>query len=125
MIIYTRLLVFPLMFCVLIGCTDPSQSSNHSNLTSRLDAARIIQNDHERDAALVGLAKDAAIQGDGTLTKRAIDAIRSNAIRDEAAANASILLAESGKSAEALVVAKLITINSLRDQTIGKIVSGN
>ena len=117
---------------LMIGCRHqtPSIQDANSHVTpadfaARLEAAETIQSVSEHDNALADLAKDAAKAGDGSITKNAIDGIHTSNLHDTAAAEASVLLARGGKSADALAVAKSIRQSSLRDKTLATIAKGD
>ncbi len=117
--------------CFLVGCgNDKPVESNRMSVTAedfaaRLDAANNISSFTDRDEALVGLAKDAAAAGEGTIARNAIQAIRTITTMNDATAEAAVLLAKNGNSAEATVVAKLIRSTSLRDETLARIATGD
>ena len=109
------LTMLPLTPCFALGCgNQPSSDDTRDTkaVAGRLEAAKAIQSNHERDTSLADLAKDAAKAGDGTVIQGAIASIVSNHLHDTATAEASLLLAKTGKSTDATAVAKLI-----RDQT--------
>jgi hypothetical protein len=90
-------------------------------LAARLDAALIISGNTERDAAMAGLARDAADAGEFVLVKTAVREIRSVAERDQAALDSSRRLARLGLRKQAVEIAKTISSNTMRDLALAEL----
>jgi hypothetical protein len=110
------------------GCgtheAENSGGSDQTGFASRLDAAKGIGNNATRDEALSKLAIDAAANGDGEITRKAVDAIFNSATKSEVASRSALKLGKAGKGDEANAVARLIFNNAIRDETLAKIAKG-
>ena len=117
-------------FCLLLilvsGCDDPASTTTASpaGISGRLDAALAMQGDTARHNALVKLAQDAAEAGDGDVVLKAIEAIDAGTARDNTCAMCSEALARMGRTAAATAVAKQISDETARKNTLSKIASG-
>lgn len=102
---------------------DSSQLSS-DEFETRLEAARNIQDNVERDLALADLAKDAATAGNAKISQDAIGAVQGNEVRESALAESAALLAKAGKAKEGMRLAQMISDTKLRDEALGKIAKG-
>ena len=91
------------------------------DLRTRFDAAQAINNFVSRDAALAGVAKDAAREGDVDLVRQALEAINTFTRRDEAAGESARLLNSHGLRTEAIEIAKTMNNWTTRDQVLAEL----
>jgi hypothetical protein len=115
-----------LLLILVSGCDDPASTTTASpaGISGRLDAALAMQGDTVRHNALVKLAQDAAEAGDGDVVLKAIEAIDAGTARDNTCAMCSEALARMGRTAAATAVAKQISDETARKNTLSKIASG-
>jgi hypothetical protein len=70
---------------------------------------------------LIDVAKDAAVAGEGEIIKQALKGIENVTLRDNTAAECALKLNERGQRTLALEVAKIISLNDLRDQILDQL----
>ena len=105
-----------------IGCRkDNPASESTTNLQDRLQAAKLITVNSEKNGALEIVVADAAKQADAQIVIEAITEINQTSIRNAAAANAASLLQKAGKTKDAVKVAELINDTSLRNKVLAEI----
>ena len=110
-----------------IGVSRPVLSSTavsptvHADLQARFTAASSMTAFMDRDAAMAGIAEDAARAGDAMVVKEALNRITSFAARDNAAASSVRDLLKQGQHTDAYDAAQLITNFSTRDEVLAEI----
>ena len=115
------LLLIASVSLLMVGChTDrftPSTAGS-SELDARLDAAKAITMNADRDEALSTVARDAAKAGDVEVAKGALNAMTFSSAKDETTADCARQFASAGRSAAANEVARTITSTSVRDSAL-------
>ena len=99
--------------------TKPTFTS--ASLIARLESARSIGSNGERDTALAAVARDAASSGDAAVTVRAVDSIRSSYLRDVTAQETVGTISKIGNHAQAVELAKKIGGSNARDAALATI----
>jgi hypothetical protein len=102
------------------GGASPSGASlaARAELEGRFQAASSITAFTDRDAALAGVATDAARTGDAAIVKQALGSIINFSTRDDAAVESALGLSRSGLQSDALEVARSITEFTKRDHAL-------
>jgi hypothetical protein len=91
---------------------------------ARLEAASAIKDRDIRDEAFAGLAGEAAAAGEHGVVQMAIGKIAAADVRNETTCSCAIRLARAGKSAEAIELAKAVSDESQRDETLAQMATG-
>jgi hypothetical protein len=95
-----------------------------SALPARLQAAKQVSNQAERDDALQKVARDAAATKQAALAKDALHQITNTTVQERAAAACALALSRSGDPTSAIEVAQMISSQSLRDDVLVRIAKG-
>ncbi len=101
--------------------TDAPKPAVHANFQARLDAAASITDFTDRDAALGGLAIEAARGGDATIAKLALGRITDFTSRDSAAAATAREFLVQGHRASALDAATTMVDFTARDGNLAEV----
>jgi hypothetical protein len=102
----------------------PATVTGTSEFSGRLEAALAMKDGTARHNTLVNLAENAAQAGDGDIVIKTIAAVDAGTSRDNLCAICSIALAKQGKTSEATAVAKEITSETQRNNTLTQIATG-
>ena len=100
---------------------ENARRAAHENFVARLNAAAGIAAFTGRDAAMAGLAGDAAAAGDAEMAKEALGRISAFTTRDAAAAKVVHEFMKSDQRSEALKVGSTISAFTTRDSTLAEV----
>jgi len=98
-----------------------SRKNSEELLNERLDAASNISGQTEKDRALTAIVMDAVSAGEADIAQNALGQVSDQGARDQATQKAAIALARSGLRKQAIEMAKGISEQGLRDQTLGEL----
>jgi hypothetical protein len=90
-------------------------------LVSRFEAAAAISDIATRDRALAEVAWLGAQAGDGRVVLNCLGAMSDSPMRDQAAYQCSVRLAEDGWVSQAVAVAQTIADSTVRDRALSKV----
>jgi hypothetical protein len=118
-------------FALFAGCgrdaVPPPKNgakATSDQLSGRLDAAMAMTNSNQRDEALQVLVADAATAGEGEMVKEVLAKFTSTNLKDDAAVEAALALAEVGQAQAATDIAKTMSNLNQRDEVLAKIAKG-
>lgn len=101
--------------------TAGTNSDTREMLSSRLEAAREINDITTKDEALAGIASDAAKAGEVRIIKQTVDQISNPTARDGAIQQAALSLTKRGLRKQAVDLAREISNITQRDETLSEI----
>jgi hypothetical protein len=112
---------------VLIGlpaCAGNKTTPVGADLQGKLSTALAVSDTAERDITLAKLAHDAALAGETSVVRTALDKISDSPSRDVAAQDVALVLLDAGMPVEAKEVAGLIQDQPMREAVLAALAKG-
>ena len=114
---------------VVLGCGsrggDGNSPSPGSAFAERFDSAAAIGSEDERENAFAQLATDAAKAGDVDASRKAIQRIQKDSLRDTTAYKSALALSKAGQKRGAFGFVKFIKDNALQQKASTKLAKGD